>query len=70
VQLISGWRRVVLWPFGLLVRLWVGSLRIEVTAADMRNFTKCDEPVAMVLWHNRLFLSAMIFRRFRRGKPT
>ncbi len=60
----------MLWPFGLLVRLWVGSLRIEVTEADMRNFTKCDEPVAMVLWHNRLFLSAMIFRRFRRGKPT
>jgi lysophospholipid acyltransferase (LPLAT)-like uncharacterized protein len=69
VQHLSGWRRVVLWPFGLLVRLWIATLRIEETPEDVRNFTKCDEPIAMVLWHNRLFLAAMIFRRYRRGKP-
>jgi lysophospholipid acyltransferase (LPLAT)-like uncharacterized protein len=69
VQRISGWRRVVLWPFGMLVRLWIKTLRYDETPEDVRNFTKADEPVAMVLWHNRLFLAAMIFRRYRRGKP-
>ena len=29
-----------------------------------------DEPVAIVLWHNRLFLAAEIVRRFRVGRPA
>ncbi|MBP6508889.1 MAG: lysophospholipid acyltransferase family protein [Opitutaceae bacterium] len=69
VQQISGWRRAVLWPLGLLIRLWIRTLRFDETPEDVRNFTKCDEPIAMVLWHNRLFLAAMIFLRYRRGKP-
>lgn len=69
VQHISGWRRVVLWPFGMLVRLWIATLRLDETEAAVRNFTKCDESVAMVLWHNRLFLAALIYRRYRRGRP-
>lgn len=31
---------------------------------------KRDVPVAMVLWHNRLFLAAEIVRRFRGGRPA
>lgn len=69
MQHVSGWRRIALWPFGVLVRLWIWTLRIEVAPEDLRNYTKNDEPVAMVLWHNRLFLAALIYRRFRRGKP-
>ncbi len=67
---IAGWRRLVLWPFGLVLRLWGMSLRFETTAEDLRNYTKKDEPVAIVLWHNRLFLAAEIVRRFRVGRPA
>lgn len=67
---ISGWRRVVLWPLGLLVRLWGMSLRFETAPDDLRAYTKRDVPVAMVLWHNRLFLSSEIVRRFRGGRPA
>jgi lysophospholipid acyltransferase (LPLAT)-like uncharacterized protein len=67
---ISGWRRVVLWPLAVLLRLWGRSLRFETTPEDFRNYTKRDEPVAIILWHNRLFLSAEIVRRFRQGRPT
>jgi len=42
----------------------------ETTAADLQAFTKNDEPVAIVLWHNRLFLSAEIVRRYRQGRPA
>jgi len=69
VQHISGWRRLVMWPFALLVRSWIATLRLDETEPDVTNFTKCDQPVAMVLWHNRLFLAALIFRRYRKGRP-
>ncbi len=68
VHEIAGWRRVLLWPFGLLVRLWGLSLRFDLTPADWAAYRKCDVPVAMVLWHNRLFLAAEIVRRFRAGR--
>lgn len=60
----------MLWPFAFLLKLWGMSLRFEVSPEDLRNYTKKDEPVAIVLWHNRLFLSAEIVRRFRQGRPA
>jgi len=36
----------------------------------LRAYRTKDQPVAMVLWHNRLFLSAEIVRRFRGGRPA
>lgn len=30
---------------------------------------KRDEPVAFVLWHNRLFIVSEVYRRFRGGRP-
>ena len=70
VRDIAGWRRVALWPFAVLLKLWGMSLRFEVAPEDLRNYTKKDEPVAIILWHNRLFLSAEIVRRFRQGRPA
>lgn len=43
---------------------------MEVSATDLRNYTKNDQPVAIVLWHNRLFLAAEIVRRYRQGRPA
>jgi lysophospholipid acyltransferase (LPLAT)-like uncharacterized protein len=45
------------------------SLRFETTPEDVRNCAKCDEPVAFILWHNRLFLASEIHRRYRRHRP-
>jgi lysophospholipid acyltransferase (LPLAT)-like uncharacterized protein len=70
VHEISGWRRVVLWPFGVLIRLWGMTLRFDTAPEDLRAYTTKHEPVAMVLWHNRLFLAAEIVRRFRGGRPA
>lgn len=46
------------------------TLRFEAAPEDLRNYTKKDEPVAIVLWHNRLFLAAEIVRRYRQGRPA
>ena len=64
-----GWRRLLVWPLGLLTRLWGQTLRFEITPTARNVFTKRDEPVAFVLWHNRLFLVAELARRFRQGRP-
>jgi lysophospholipid acyltransferase (LPLAT)-like uncharacterized protein len=61
---------VLLWPFALLLKLWGLTLRFELSPEDRRNYMKKDEPVALVLWHNRLFLSAEIVRRFRQGRRS
>ena len=55
----------MLWLLALLVRAWGRTLRFEADAATLARLTKSDEPAAIVLWHNRLFLSAEIFRRYR-----
>ena len=67
---MTGWRRALLWPFGVLLRLWGRTLRFEASPEDLRNYTKKDEPVALVLWHNRLFLAAEIVRRYRQGRSA
>jgi lysophospholipid acyltransferase (LPLAT)-like uncharacterized protein len=41
---------------------------MEVVPADRAILEGCERPVAFVLWHNRLFVSAEIFRRFRGRK--
>lgn len=70
VHEISPWRRLLLWPFGAVLRLWGRSLRMEASAEDLRAYTKNDVPVAIVLWHNRLFMAAEIVRRYRVGRPA
>lgn len=67
---IKGWRRVLLFPFGLLIRAWGATLRFELSPEAERLLRKIDEPVAFVLWHNRLFLASEVFRRYRQRKPV
>lgn len=70
VHAIRGWRRMLLMPLGWLVRLWGATLRFEASPEALKNLTKIDEPVAFVLWHNRLFLVSEIFRRYRQRRPV
>ena len=69
VYTISGWRRLLLWPLGLLLRAWGGTLRFEISGRDRTVFERKDRPVAFVLWHNRLFLTPEFYRRYRVGRP-
>ncbi|MBS0663616.1 MAG: DUF374 domain-containing protein [Verrucomicrobia bacterium] len=66
---ITGWRRALLWPLAILVRWWGMSLRFDTPPPDVANYMRRDVPVAMILWHNRLFLATEIYRRYRRGRP-
>lgn len=48
-----------------LLRIWGRTLRFETDAATSERLARSEVPAALVLWHNRLFLSAEIFRRYR-----
>ena len=65
VNEVRGWKYAVLWLLAALLRLWGRTLRMEADAETLARLTKSDEPAAIVIWHNRLFLSAEIFRRYR-----
>lgn len=53
-----------------MLRAWGATLRFETSPETERLLRKIDEPVAFVLWHNRLFLVSEVFRRYRQGKPV
>lgn len=62
---VHGWRRLVCWLLALLLRAWGRTLRFEADAATHERLRYADEPAALVIWHNRLFVSAEYFRRYR-----
>jgi len=68
VHSLAWWQFAILWPLGLLLRLWARTLRFEVSPEDRAAFDLWDQPVALVIWHNRLFISGEIIRRCRRGR--
>lgn len=68
VYQISGWRKALLWPLAALVKVWGSTLRLELTAEEQALLETQAEPIAFVLWHNRLILAAEVYRRYRHGK--
>lgn len=62
---VRGWKYALLWVLATLLRAWGRTLRMQADAETLARLTKSDEPVAVVIWHNRLFISAEIFRRYR-----
>ena len=65
---VTGWRRLALWLLALLLRIWGRTLRFEADPETFKLLTQYNEAAAIVLWHNRLFLSPEIFRRYRQHR--
>ncbi len=60
-----------LWPLGLVMRVWGRTLRFRFRSdADRLALYYQQEPAVILLWHNRLFLAAEIYRRFRPGRKV
>ena len=66
---IKGWRRGVLWPLTTILAAWYRSLRIDLGPDALYLLRDHPHAVIYVLWHNRLFLTPEIFRRFRKERP-
>jgi lysophospholipid acyltransferase (LPLAT)-like uncharacterized protein len=61
--------RFLLFPFGLLYRFWLFSIRFSFVHKSARNeILAFENPVIITLWHNRLFLAGEWQRRFRKNR--
>ena len=69
VNEVRGARRFALRLLVLLLRLWSRTLRLEVEPAVRARLVGARGPVVFVLWHNRLFLVAELFRRLHFARP-
>src|SRR5690606_32895821 len=69
VKSIRGWQRAALQPVGWLLRTWLRTLRVSASPEAVAALSITDRPLAFTLWHNRLLLTAEVFRRYRQGRP-
>jgi lysophospholipid acyltransferase (LPLAT)-like uncharacterized protein len=69
-HVVRGWRRLLLWPLAVLARTWNRTLRFEASEDYRQAMAQSERPVVFLFWHNRLFVAAEIYRRFRGGRPT
>jgi len=61
--------RLLIFPLGLLVRLWCMTLRFRFTQGeDLSALENQEKPSLILLWHNRLFLASEIYRRHRSSR--
>ncbi len=66
---ITGPTKWALNALSLLMRAWLSSLRFTATRESLAALGHTAEPVAFILWHNRLYLVAELARRYRQGRP-
>jgi lysophospholipid acyltransferase (LPLAT)-like uncharacterized protein len=62
---VRGWKYAALWLLAAMLRIWGRTLRFDADAATHAQLAYADSPAALVIWHNRLFVSAEYFRRYR-----
>ncbi len=70
VHAVSGWRFLALWPVGMLLRAWTLSLKVEFSPLSRHRLGDIPQAVIFVLWHNRLFTAAEMFRRHHRKRDV
>lgn len=65
---VRGAQRFALWLLAGLLRIWGRTLRVQADAETVARLAYMDQPAAVVLWHNRLFLTPEYFRRYRQRR--
>jgi len=68
VKTVSWVKYLALVPLYAVARLWLASLRMRLSEQERAWLNDTRQPLIIVLWHNRLFFSSEIYRRFRRGR--
>jgi lysophospholipid acyltransferase (LPLAT)-like uncharacterized protein len=64
----SAIKKLLLFPLGILYKLWTYSIRISYDSQEQSDIgSSPQDPIVMVLWHNRLFLAGEWHRRFRKS---
>ncbi len=65
VKRLSLGKRLLVIPFALLARLWLRTLRMPCLDEERNDLSNVSEATTIVLWHNRVGVSAEYARRYR-----
>ena len=61
--------KILVLPLGFLYKAWTASIRFEISPKEsLSKIKNIENPLVIMLWHNRLFLAGEWHRRFRKGK--
>ncbi len=67
---LENWRVWLLWPLSAVMKLWGRTMRIRgETPEDLVRMRDTGRPTVVLFWHNRLFLAAEGYRRYRKPHP-
>jgi len=64
VHQLKGWRRALVFCLSGFLRLWAATLRLQITPEAEADFRAGQKGGVVVLWHNRLFIYARLYRRY------
>lgn len=66
IREIPLWKRALLFPLALVLRIWLATLRIRLAPEVQRTLFSDKNPLIIVFWHNRLLIATELHRRFRK----
>lgn len=58
-------QKLLLFPLSLILRAWLWTLRMKISPENKELIRRQTQSLIVVFWHNRLFISADLRRRFR-----
>ena len=65
---VSFWQLMVLLPLSIVLKIWLKTLRFTVDEQSLEALRYDEKPPMQLLWHNRLFIAAVVRRRFGNNK--
>lgn len=65
---LTTFQKLALRTVGGLMKLWWWTLKFEVPHETLSLIEQTNEPIAIVLWHNRLFTAPALYKKFGRGR--
>lgn len=68
VNRIEGWRKLVVWPIGVFLRIWNATLHMNYDQEEFEKFFAAPSPVIIIIWHNRLFLGSKFIKVYLKNR--
>ncbi|MGA2053308.1 MAG: lysophospholipid acyltransferase family protein, partial [Opitutales bacterium] len=56
-------------PLYWVTRVWLATLRMRISAEEQAFLSDTRTPLITVVWHNRLFITSELRRRYRHTRP-
>jgi hypothetical protein len=69
VKTVSFGMHLAMLPLYWVARVWLATLRMRISAQEQAWLADTRTPLVTVVWHNRLFITSELRRRYRYTRP-